>query len=94
MAEETGLRLAPAQLGEPVWQQVTEFPFDGRWYRQEQEFYLHRVPTWEVDTAGFNDYERGYIDGHRWWSAAELLGTSERYYPEELPVLLRDLVGA
>lgn len=92
--EETGLRLDPADLGEPVWQQVTQFPFDGKWYRQEQEFYLHRVPTWEVDTAGFDDYERDYIDSHRWWSAAELFATRERYYPEELPTLLRDLVGA
>ena len=34
LAEETGLRLDPAELGEPVWSDATEFSFDGVWYRQ------------------------------------------------------------
>lgn len=97
LAEETGLRLAPDELGEPVWQQVTEFPFDGRWYRQEQEFFLVRMPAqqaaFEVDTAGFNQIERNSIDEHRWWSVADLDGTAERFYPVELPALLRRLLG-
>jgi 8-oxo-dGTP pyrophosphatase MutT (NUDIX family) len=90
--EETGLRVSPAELGEPVWREVTEFPFDGAWYRQEQEFFGYRVPAWEVDTTGFNEIEQASVDGHRWWSLAELLSTGERYYPAELPVLLRSLV--
>jgi ADP-ribose pyrophosphatase YjhB (NUDIX family) len=93
LAEETGLALAPDRLGTPVWREVTEFPFDGRRYRQEQVFYLVRVPAWEVDTTGFDDVERGSIDGHRWWTIEELETTSERYYPPDLPGLLRRLVG-
>jgi 8-oxo-dGTP pyrophosphatase MutT (NUDIX family) len=92
--EETGLRVSPAELGAPVWREVTEFPFDGVWYRQEQEFFLLRVPAWEVDTTGFDELERLYMDEHRWWSLAELLSTEERYYPDELPVLLQGLVEA
>jgi 8-oxo-dGTP pyrophosphatase MutT (NUDIX family) len=92
--EETGLRVEPAELGEPVWREIAEFPFGGAWYRQEQEFYLLRVPSWEVDTAGFDHIERDSIDGHRWWSAEELLATTERFYPRQLPDLMRDLVGA
>ncbi len=92
--EETGLRLAPADLGEPVWRQTTEFPFDGRWYRQEQEFFLYRVVAWSVDTSGFGQVELDSIDGHRWWPPAELAASAERFYPEELPGLLRELVGA
>jgi 8-oxo-dGTP pyrophosphatase MutT (NUDIX family) len=88
LAEETGLVVEPARLGEPVWRETTEFPFDGSWYRQEQEFYALRVPSWEVDTAGFSDVERGSIDEHRWWSVAELESTSERYYPATLPSVL------
>jgi 8-oxo-dGTP pyrophosphatase MutT (NUDIX family) len=94
LREETGLDVAPDSLADPVWREVTEFPFDGVFYRQEQEFYLHRVPDWPVDTAGFDDIERAYIDGHRWWSVAELTATDERYYPGDLPTLLRELVGA
>ncbi|MEV1287317.1 NUDIX domain-containing protein [Micromonospora sp. NPDC049679] len=91
LAEETGLRLEPGQLGAPVWRDVTEYSFDGRWYRQEQEFFLVRVPTWEVDTAGFDEVERDTVDGHRWWTIEEFDVTDERFYPLELPSLLRQL---
>ncbi|MEV0810557.1 NUDIX domain-containing protein [Micromonospora sp. NPDC050200] len=95
LAEETGLRLAPAELGVPVWSETVEFPFDGVRYRQEQEFFLVRVPGWEVDTTGFTDVERASVSGHRWWSVDELTATSQRYYPDDLPaVLTRALAGA
>jgi 8-oxo-dGTP pyrophosphatase MutT (NUDIX family) len=92
--EETGLRVSAAELGEPVWRELTEFPFDGVWYRQEQEFFLYRVIEWAVDTTGFNAVERGSIDTHRWWSPQELATTTDRYYPRELLTLIDDLVGA
>ncbi|MFF0654022.1 NUDIX hydrolase [Micromonospora tulbaghiae] len=85
LAEETGLRLAPAELGAPVWSEIVEFPFDGVWYRQDQQFYLVRVPGWEVDTAGFDDIERASVHGYRWWPIAELAASAERYYPPDLP---------
>ncbi|MFF5179066.1 NUDIX hydrolase [Micromonospora sp. NPDC000316] len=88
LAEETGLRLAPADLGEPVWSDTIEFPFDGTWYRQQQDFFLHRVPSWQVNTAGFDDIEQRSITGHRWWLPAELAASGERFYPSELPALL------
>lgn len=90
--EETGLRVAADVLGEPVWREVTEFPFDGRWYRQEQEFFLVRVPSWSVVTDGWDEIERRFIDGHRWWTIEELSRTAERIYPLELPALLRRLL--
>jgi 8-oxo-dGTP pyrophosphatase MutT (NUDIX family) len=90
--EETGLRVPVDRLGEPVWREVTRFPFDGRWYRQDQEFFLVRVDSWEVVTHGFDTVEQASIDGHRWWSVPELESTSERYYPAELPDLLRRLL--
>lgn len=95
LAEETGLRLAPAELGAPVWSETVEFPFDGVWYRQEQEFFLVRVPGWEVDTAGFDEIERASVHGHRWWTVGDLAATAERYYPPDLPARLgRVLVGS
>jgi 8-oxo-dGTP pyrophosphatase MutT (NUDIX family) len=93
LAEETGLRVAPEDLGPPVWREVIEYPFDGRWYRQEQEFFLVRVPAWNVDTRGFDEVERGSIDGHRWWTVEELERTTERFYPEGLPGVLRRVLG-
>jgi 8-oxo-dGTP pyrophosphatase MutT (NUDIX family) len=87
--EETGLRVDPAQLGEPIWHQVTQFSYDRQEYRQEQDFYLLRVPEWKIDTTGFDDEEKLTIDGHRWWSAEELDATDETVYPEDLAGLLR-----
>lgn len=92
LAEETGLRLSPEELGAPVWREVTEFPFDGTWYRQEQEFFLARVPAWEVDTTGFDEVERNSIDDHRWWTAAELAATDERIYPADLSARFQRLL--
>jgi 8-oxo-dGTP pyrophosphatase MutT (NUDIX family) len=89
--EETGLRVAPEAVGAPVFHEVVEFPFDGRWYRQDQDFFLLRVDSWQVDFAGLNEIERATVDAHRWWSVAELRATDERYYPPALPELLCDL---
>ena len=89
--EETGLRVDPAELGEPVWHQITHFSYDNRQYRQEQEFYVVRVPEWQIDTTGFDIEEQRTIDDHRWWSVAELEATAETVYPEELADLLRRL---
>nr|WP_280101368.1 NUDIX domain-containing protein [Micromonospora arborensis] len=91
LAEETGLRLDPAELGEPVWSDTTEFSFDGTWYRQEQDFFLLRVQSWQVDTAGFDAIEQRSIVGHRWWLPAELVASGDRFYPPELPALLTRL---
>jgi len=90
--EETGLRVAPADLGPPVWRDVVEFGFDGERYRQRQEFFLCQVPTWDVACVTGAGAEHAVIDGHRWWTPAELVVTAETYYPEVLPELLRRLL--
>lgn len=87
--EETGLRADPADLGQPIWHEVTEFSFDGRHYRQDQDFYLLRVAEWQVDTAGMEADEQETIIEHRWWSAAELDATDAQIYPEGLAAMLR-----
>jgi 8-oxo-dGTP pyrophosphatase MutT (NUDIX family) len=89
--EETGLRVAPEAMGEPVHRDVIEFPFDGRRYRQEQDFFLLQVDSWEVDFAGHDAIERATVDAYRWWTAGELRVTDERYYPPSLPDLLAEL---
>ncbi len=87
--EETGLAVPADSLGAPVWSEVVEFPFDGRSYLQEQEFFLVRVRSWDVRTTGWGELERRTFDKVRWWSIDELESTSETYYPVELPALLR-----
>lgn len=89
--EETGLRVDPAELGDPVWHETTEFSFRARSYRQEQDFFLFRVAEWQVDPAGRDENERETITEHRWWSAAEIEASDEQIFPLELAGLLRRL---
>jgi len=91
--EETGLRVDPAELGDPVWHEITEFSYRARSYRQEQDFFLLRVAEWQVDTAGMDDDEQETITEHRWWSAAEIEASDEQIYPLELAGLLRRLAA-
>jgi len=91
--EETGLQLAPAAFTGPVYEQVVEFPLDGRRYRQSEAFYVARCDSWDVDTSGFTDLEQRSVDAHRWWALAELRGTAERVYPDVLPELVAGLLA-
>lgn len=89
LGEETGLRVGPADLGEPIWHEVAEFSYDNRQYRQEQDFFLLRVAGWQVDTTGMSVEEQMTIIEHRWWSAAELDASTEQIFPGGLASLLR-----
>lgn len=91
LAEETGLRLPIGELGAPVWNDVIEFPFDGRRYRQEQSWFLVRVPSFDVDLSGFDEAERATVSDAAWWSPTGFGAPSEPFYPPDLPVLLRRL---
>ena len=93
LAEETGLHLPESALGAPVWHDTTEFPFGGVWYRQEQDYFLVRVETCAVDTAGFDEVEKASVDDHRWWPVPELATTAERFYPLDLVELLERAAG-
>ena len=91
LREETGICAQADELGEPVWHEVTDFSFDGTSYRQEQDFFQLRIGSAVVLTDGLDHEEAAVIDGHRWWTVAELESTTEAFYPRELPRLLRDL---
>jgi 8-oxo-dGTP pyrophosphatase MutT (NUDIX family) len=93
LREETGLAVGGEHLEGPIWHQTTDIPFNGRWYRQDQDFFAVRVESWQVSTDGFDEDERATIDGHHWWSLDELLATGERYYPAELPRLVSEILG-
>jgi 8-oxo-dGTP pyrophosphatase MutT (NUDIX family) len=90
--EETGLRMRPEELVGPVRRDYTDIPFDGRWYRQEQEFFVARVPSWEVSLDGLDAEEVACVDGYRWWSVSDLESTTESYYPPDLVRLFSDIL--
>lgn len=86
--EETGLALRPEDMGDVVHERVTEFSFLGSRWRATEDYFLVRVDRHEVDTQHFTDVELAAVLGHRWWTAEELAGTDETYYPRELLDLL------
>lgn len=88
LAEETGLRVDPEELGPPVHARTAQFRFAGGSYRQSEDFFLLRVTAHEVDVAGFTALEVSAVLGHRWWPRAELRSTDQRVYPVELPDVL------
>ncbi|HEX6447499.1 MAG TPA: NUDIX domain-containing protein [Streptosporangiales bacterium] len=91
--EETGLVVDADLLGRPVWRAHARFSFDGRQVSQVNEFYVVRVPRFEVSFAGLEELEQDCLDGHAWWSATELRTTREPYVPVDLPDRL-DLVSS
>jgi 8-oxo-dGTP pyrophosphatase MutT (NUDIX family) len=88
LREETGLVVHPDEVGDVVHERLTVFPFDGVTYRQAEQYFLVRVDSHEVDTAGFSDVENRFVTAHRWWHPEEIRATRETYYPEELLDLL------
>lgn len=90
--EETGVRLAPADLVGPLWHEVTDFPFDAMTIRQSQDFFLARCAAAEVDTSGFCETEIRSVEAHRWWTLEELASTEEEVYPVDLADRLRALL--
>lgn len=91
--EETGLLLTPESLGARVRQEVIEFPYDGVWYRQRQEYFLVRIESHTVAPVALTELETASWRGARWWSTADLLATNDRYYPPDLVDLLGGLIA-
>lgn len=92
LAEETGLRVDPADLrhvahssGLVDWDWISGLIRD--------DYFLCRVAGHEVDTAGLTEFERARYGGHRWWTHTELAATSETVVPACLASLVGDLLA-
>ncbi len=65
--EETGIRVEPAALGDPVHADTIEFDWGGLHLVQEQTFFALRVDDTTVTFGGHDTWELKTIDDHRWW---------------------------
>lgn len=90
IAEETGFRVEPDQVGEPSWRRESTFL-----YRGERRYYdevivpvriTGKAP--EISTASRTDYENEDYFGYRWWPRNEITATTEKFYPGRLPTLI------
>lgn len=92
LREEVGLTVPAAELGAPVAFSEGHAVFTWAEGVFRDDFFLHRVDAHEIDTSGMEDFERGYHDGHRWWSATELPTATDPVYPLGLAELVTGLV--
>ncbi|WP_406816114.1 NUDIX domain-containing protein [Mycobacterium sp. M23085] len=93
LAEETGLRVAPAELVGPVWRRDEVFEFNGTLIDSEEFYFVYRTHRFEPSRTGRTELERSYIHGHRWCDAADiaaLVAAGETVYPMQLSGLLTD----
>ncbi|WP_131738464.1 NUDIX hydrolase [Actinomadura roseirufa] len=95
LREETGLVVAPADLGPLV--ATTSGHADLGWARGlfRDDFFLYRTPRHDVDTTGFTPLEQRQITAFRWWSLDELKRATdtEPVYPLKLAELLTALLA-
>ncbi len=93
LAEETGLRVEPADMVGPVWRRDAVIDFNGSVIRSEEMFFVHRTDRFEPSASGRTALERRYIHGHRWCDATmidELVAKGETVYPLQLGELLSE----
>lgn len=90
--EETGL--TDVTLSPEVWRgRPWTAVWDGVTYEIRQRYFLARVPTFEIDTSGFEEAEKTSLTAHRWWTAEELAMTTDLLRPAGLPDLLAKLLS-
>jgi len=91
LAEETGLRVTPADMVGPIWRRDEVFEFNGSLIDSEEFYLVHRTRRFEPSVAGRTALEHSYIHGARWCDAddiAELAAAGETVYPLQLGELL------
>jgi 8-oxo-dGTP pyrophosphatase MutT (NUDIX family) len=91
LAEETGLRVDPADMVGPIWRRDEVFEFNGSMIDSEEFYLVHRTRRFEPSIVGRTALERRYIHAARWCDAsdiAELVAAGELVYPLQLGELL------
>ena len=91
LREETGLRVNPENLGEPVLVSSGRWDWaDGLSYHTYTDtIYQLKVENFEPDTSGFTQDELRDILEYRWWTIQELKESDEQLAPHELRQWLR-----
>ncbi len=93
IAEETGLRVEPAQVVGPVWRRDSIIDFNGTVIQSQEFYFVHRTSRFEPTTGGRTPLELRYIHGHRWCDSAtieKLAAGGETVYPLQLGELLTE----
>ncbi|MCL2596035.1 MAG: NUDIX domain-containing protein [Promicromonosporaceae bacterium] len=92
LREETGLNISAEALEGPVMTRVGLFHFYAETCRQDETFFLARVPSgWQPDLSGWSEQERGLLDELAWWTPAGLRAQPLEVFPAALPDVVERL---
>jgi ADP-ribose pyrophosphatase YjhB (NUDIX family) len=77
----------------PLWRRTIEFSFRGIHVRQDEQYFLLRIPRSDVALGQEvrEAHRQEGISATRWWSLEEIENTSEQVFPEDLPQRLREV---
>lgn len=89
LREETGLTVAPDELGVPVAVTRGEWTFRREPLRSTDWFFTYRCPRFAPATSGWSDLERELHSDWRWWRAESLEATDDAVLPARLADLVR-----
>lgn len=90
IAEETGIR--GAILGPVVWY-CEDSRRSGDWQVRHKEHFVVAVsPTDVLNAHGWTDHERNEILEMRWWSAEEVLLSTDTIYPPDLGRIIKPIL--
>lgn len=91
VTEETGF--TDVQLGPLVMRHHWRAMFYDYWLDQHELIYLGRSAGGEPDTSGLLGIEKEFMLGFQWWTAPDLLATTDTIYPPHLPDVLAQILA-
>ncbi|MBA4180136.1 MAG: DNA mismatch repair protein MutT [Anaerolinea sp.] len=91
--EEIGLQ--DCDLGPCAWLREHTFFFHpgGRWYTQQERYFVARVDSHDVVTRHQEAFEAQFMTAHRWWTLAEMHVSEDRLVPGNLAELFGRLLA-
>lgn len=87
VAEETGCALSEDDLVGPLATRYAVHGYSDQVLEQSESFYLARVGLFEIDTSAHTEEEQITLQGHRWWTRAEIEADSAWIWPAQLLLL-------
>lgn len=99
LREETGIEIPRDSITAPTWRRDVAYTYRGARRLQHECVVAVRLQgtaqLWASNLgAGGVDFENDDLLARKWWSAAEIAASTERFYPRSLPMLLpRFLAG-
>jgi 8-oxo-dGTP pyrophosphatase MutT (NUDIX family) len=91
LREETGVVVAPADLGAPVAVCEGDWDFRGTPLHSVDWFFALRRPRFEPSRDGWDEIEQVIHAGWRWWSPDALDTTDDLVLPTDLAALARTI---